>query len=114
MTPVEVVGIFYRAMANRDKAALRSVLADNFSFKGPMMTFDGPDSFVDAMMNPPFEASITNSQFITDGMRVAHTFVWNMTAPARAEIPMCEVLTLRGSRVLHSILFFDTQQFPVG
>lgn len=114
MNPVmNTVGIFYSAMAQRDSKKLRSVLSDDFSFQGPLMKFDDPDTFTEKMVAFPFEATASDSHFIVDGNNVAHTFRWKMTVPAKAEIPMCEILTVTNGKVQRSELFFDTKLFPV-
>jgi len=112
MEPTKVVDEFYRTMAEKDKLALRAVLADDFTFKGPMMAFNNPDAFVEGMMSMPFSADIIGSRFIADRSHVVHVFVWSMTAPTNAAIPMCEVISLRDDKVLRSELYFDTKLFP--
>ena len=113
MNPVmNIVGAFYSAMAQRDSTKLRTVLSDDFTFQGPMMKFDDPDSFTEMMVAIPFEANASGSRFIVDGNTVAHTFRWEMTAPSKAEIPMCEILTVANGKVQRSELFFDTNLFP--
>lgn len=115
MKPVmNTVGAFYSALAQRDEKALRSMLAEDFSFRGPMMQFDDPDSFTKMMVSFPFEAIASGSRFIVDGNSVAHIFRWEVSAPAKAEIPMCEILTVMKGKVLRSELFFDTKLFPSG
>ncbi|MBI3479301.1 MAG: nuclear transport factor 2 family protein [Nitrosomonadales bacterium] len=115
MKPVmNTVGAFYSALAQRDAKALRAVLSDDFSFRGPMMQFDEPDAFTKMMISFPFEATASGSRFIVDGNNVAHIFRWDVSAPAKAEIPMCEILTVAKGKIQRSELFFDTKLFPSG
>lgn len=105
---------FYSALAQRDAKAIRATLADDFSFRGPMMKFDDPESFANAMAAFPVEATASDSRFVVGGGDVAHVFNWEMTAPAKAKIPMCEVIKVANGKVQRSELFFDTKLFPAG
>lgn len=105
---------YYRTIDEKDQSGLRSILADDFSFHGPMMAFGDPDSFAKAMVALPFEATAKDSRFIANGDLVAHVFVWQMTRPAKADIPMCEVFTVDSGKVRRSELYFDTHLFPGG
>ncbi len=109
---MDTVGVFYEAFERKDWDRLRSVLDDGFTFRGSLARFDGPDAFVSAMQELPFEGSAEGSQFIVDGGRVAHVFVWRMTAPVAVDVPMCEVLAVRDGKVASSELFYDSQHFP--
>lgn len=110
---MKTVGAFYEAFGRKDLKALRDLLAPNFTFKGPLMAFDNPESYVAAMAQLPFEAKILDSRFIADDDRVAHIFTWRMTAPAKAAIPMCEVFELKGGKIRSSELFYDSKLFPI-
>ncbi len=114
-TPTDAMGVvttFYQAMGDKDWGRLRSVLADDFTFRGSVATFDGPAEFVAGMQQLPFEGEPAGSRFIVDGEQVAHAFVWKMTAPIVSEIPMCEVLDVRDGKVCRSELFYDSNALP--
>ncbi len=111
-TTMDTVGAFYEAFGSKDFDKLRSLLADDFTFKGPLMSFDAPDAFVTAIREMPFEGNPEDSRFIVDGNSVAHAFVWMISAPAKAEIPMCEVLEVEGGKVRSSELFYDSKLLP--
>jgi ketosteroid isomerase-like protein len=106
------VTAYYEAFGRKDLQQLREVLAPDFSFKGPLMAFDSAEAFVQAISSMPFEATIEGSRFISDGPRVAHAFLWRMTAPAQAEIPMCEVFELAGGKIRSAELYYDARLFP--
>jgi len=91
---------------------LRGVLADNFTFRGSMASFDTPEDYIAAMKSFPFEGAPIESKFMVDGNRVAHAFVWQMTAPVRTEIPMCEVLEIENGKVQSAELFYDSAAMP--
>lgn len=109
---MKTVSAFYEAFGTKDWKKLRSLITDDFTFRGALSTFNGPAEFIAGMSRMPFEGVPEASRFIVDGNRVAHAFVWKMTAPARAAIPMCEVLEVEGGRVRSSDLFFDSKLFP--
>ena len=109
---MKIVNAFYEAFGSKDWKKLRSLLTDDFTFQGALSTFSGSGEFIEAMSQMPFEGAPEGSRFVVDGNRVAHVFVWKMTAPARADIPMCEVLEVEGGKVRSSELFFDSKLFP--
>ncbi len=109
---MEAVTRYYEAVARKDRNALRAVLASDFTFKGPLMTFDGPDAFVEAIVGMAFDAGAEGSRFIVEGERVAHAFLWKMKTPAKAEVPMCEVFEISDGKILSSELFYDSKLFP--
>ncbi len=109
---MDTVGAFYEAFGQKDFDRLRTLLTDDFSFKGPLMAFDNPDGFIAGVSKMPFEGVPEGSRFIVDGNRVAHTFIWKMAAPTRVDVPMCEVLEVEGGKVRSSELFYDSKLFP--
>jgi len=113
MTPtMKTVGAFYEAFGAKDWKKLRSLITDDFTFRGALSTFNGPAEFIAGMSQMPFEGVPEGSRFMVDGNRVAHAFTWKLTAPTKAEIPMCEVLEVEGGKVRSSELFFDSKLFP--
>lgn len=109
---MQAVTEYYQAFGSKNLKRLREVLASDFTFTGPLMAFDNPDAFVAAMGTMPFEATVEGSKFIADGERVAHAFLWKMTSPAKADIPMCEVFEVNGGKIRSSELFYDARLFP--
>lgn len=112
MNSVDTVKAYNEAMESKDMTRVRELLADDFSFAGPMMTVEGADAFVEFMSGGPFEASQETIQFVANGNSVAHVFLFRMTAPETAEIRMCEILGVTGGKIDSSQLFFDTAKFP--
>jgi len=109
---MKTVNSFYEAFGTKDWKKFRTLLTDNFTFRGALATFNGPEEFIAGMRQMPFEGAPEGSRFIVDGNRVAHAFVWKMTAPTRADIPMCEVLEVEGGKIRSSELFYDSKLFP--
>ncbi len=113
-TAMETVNAFYEAFGRKDLKKLREVLAPDFTFKGPLMSFNNPDTFVQTMASLPFEATVEDSRFVVDGNRVAHAYLWKMTAPAKADIPMSEFFEISGKQISSIQLFYDSKLFPAG
>lgn len=111
---MNTVKAYYKAMGLRDANGLRAVLADDFTFHGPLMAFDNPVAFTQTMVTMPFEAKTTDSRFVVGDNEVAHVFLWEMSKPAKAKIPMCEILAVTGGKILRSELFYDSKLFPAG
>ena len=91
---------FYKGAMKKDAARIRSALTDDFTFRGPTMSVDNPDAFVEILLN--FDADVTNSRLIVDGERVAHQFVLDVAAPMQAKFPMCDVLEFQGDGYVRS------------
>jgi limonene-1,2-epoxide hydrolase len=113
MTPAEIIISYYKAVEGKDMRLLRDLLAPDFSFEGPMMTFDGADDFIKFLATAPFEASHEPIQMVSDGNSIAHVYLFRITAPAIAAIPMCEIFDLGGGKINTVRLFFDTARFPM-
>ena len=100
---------FYKGAMKKDPQRIRSALTDDFTFRGPTMSVDNPDAFVEMLLN--FNADVTNSRLIVDGERVAHQFVLDVAAPMQAKFPMCDVLEFRGNRISAIELYADSKLF---
>ena len=104
------VKTFYVALSEQDSEKLRSVLTDDFTFKSPLAEFDSPEGYVS--MVGKFGGWIEASRILVDGDQVAHTFVYHMTAPGQADIPICEVFELRDGRIRSSRAYNNAADFP--
>ncbi len=109
---MDTVTAFYEAFGTKNWKKLRSLLSDDFTFRGSASSFEDPDAFIAGVSDMPFEGTPEGSRFIVDGKRVAHAFVWKMTAPTQADVPMCEVLEVDGGKIRSSELFYDSKLFP--
>ena len=106
----EAVKTFYVALSEQDGPKLRSVLTDDFTFKSPLAEFDTPEGYV--TMVGKFGGWVETSGMIVDGDQVAHTFVYHMTEPGQADIPICEVFQLRDGRIHSSRAYNNAADFP--
>ena len=109
---MDTVAAFYKACGAKDWTKVRSLLADDFTFRGALSYFDSPNAYIEGVSSMPFAGAPVNSRFIVDGTRVAHAFVWKMTAPMEADVPMCEVFEVAGGKIKSSELFYDSKLFP--
>lgn len=107
----EAVKNFYVALSEENSEKLRSVLTDDFTFKSPLAEFDTPEGYVS--MVSKFGGWVETSRFVVDGNHVAHTFVYHMTAPGKADIPVCEVFELADGRIRSSRAYNNAADFPV-
>ena len=101
---------FYTALTEQDAEKLRPVLRDDYTFTGPLGSFDTPEGF--AGMVAAFAGWVETTRCIVEGDSVAHTFTYHMTAPKTADVPMCEVFELRDGRILSSRYYFNPADFP--
>ena len=93
-------------------SSVRALLADDFKFEGPLMRANSADEFFQQLENFPFEAKTTTRSLIADGNQVVHVFDFNITAPVRADIPMCELFEIGDDKIAASRLFYDSAKFP--
>ncbi len=108
----DIVRAYCDAFAAKDMQSLRSLLSDDFSFQGPMMTSDGADKFVEQMRNFPFQARFEDSRMVVEGENVVHMFDFVVTAPVEGSVRMCECFEVTNGKIHSSRLYFDTAQFP--
>ncbi len=106
----EAVKTFYLSLSAGDAKRLRAVLCDDFTFESPLASFDTPEGYVD--MVGRFGGWVETSRFIVSGDHVAHTFVYHMTAPGKADIPVCEVFELEDGRIRSSRAYNNAADFP--
>lgn len=113
-TGVETIKAFYAAIEGKDKQGIRKLLSSDFTFRGPMRTFDNPDVFAESMVAMAMEGGPRGSRFITEGDSIAHICTWQMTAPKRMDLPMCEIFTLADGKIAGIELYFDSKHFAQG
>jgi len=100
----------YQGAMEKDGNRVRSALTDDFTFKGPLTSFDQPDIFVDAMIG--IDATVTQSHIIADGNELAHSFILEVSAPFEATIPMCDIIEFENNLIKHIHLYTDSKLFP--
>ncbi|CAM2067119.1 Nuclear transport factor 2 family protein [Sulfidibacter corallicola] len=105
--PIET---FYEALVEQNGEKLRTVLTDDFTFQSPMSRFDTPEGFVSMVVQ--FGGTVETPLAIVDGDRVACTFVYRMTSPGNADIPMCDIFELRDGRIKSVVNYANPADFP--
>jgi len=111
-TLTDVAKRMTKAWEDRDEAAFRACLHDDYSFKGPMMEMKSANEAVEFMKRCAFEFTNTNCEVVVEGKTLVHVFDWNVTAPFQATIPMVEVMEFEGDKVKRARLFYDSALFP--
>jgi hypothetical protein len=96
---------FYNGATVKDAAQICSALTDDFTMKGPMMTFTNPDAFVESLLG--FDCKVTESKLIVDGDDLVHLHVLDIGK----QIPMCDVITFRGDKFASMVLYTDSKLF---
>ncbi len=111
-TLTDVAKRMTKAWEDRDEAAFRACLHDDYSFKGPMMEMKSANEALEFMKRCAFEFTNTNCEVVVEGKTLVHVFDWNVTAPFQATIPMVEVMGFEGDKVKRARLFYDSALFP--
>jgi ketosteroid isomerase-like protein len=108
----ELVKKLFQTCDAKDFTAVRELLHERYSFKGSCMKMESRDEMIAAMKQCPMNGESKNLRFIEEGNQVVAVFDWTVSSPFQATIPMCNVLTISGGKVLREELFFDTAKFP--
>lgn len=106
----EAVRTFYTALTGQDRDFLLSALTDDFTFKSPLAEFDTPEGY--AEMVGRFGGWVETGGFVVEGDKAVHMFTYHMTEPGQADIPVCEVFTLRDGKIASSRAYNDSADFP--
>ncbi len=108
----EIVDSYYQAFEEKDFDKARSLLNDNFKFKGPMMEFDSADDCIAKMKECGFEAQHKTIRTVNDGIQVVKIFDWTVRTPFTGTFRMCECFQVENEKIVSADLFFDTANFP--
>lgn len=107
----EVIRSFYVALSSRNSEKLRSVLADDFRFVSPMATLESPEEYVGMVSG--FGGWVETEQFIIEGDAVVHRFTLHMMEPAVADIPVCDVFTIKNGIISTVRAYNNPADFPM-
>ena len=103
-TLTDVAKRMTKAWEDRDEAAFRACLHDDYSFNGPMMEMKSANEAVEFMRRCVFEFTNTNCEVVVEGKTLVHVFDWNVTAPFQAIIPMVEVMEVQNPAALPRVI----------
>ena len=109
----DVAARYLEAFASGDSTTTRTLLADDFTFRGPMAEIDGADGFITE--TAPLASIVDGHDVLRlweDGNEVCVVFDLNVRTPAGAgSVSMCEWLTVVDGLITSSRLVFDTAAF---
>ena len=107
----QLVDAYYSAWGGGDFGRLGALLSDDFRFRGPMDSADGPDAFVALIRrNAPLfgEAAFEDVRRVVDGARAVNLYDF-VAGPAR--VPMAEAFEVCDGRIARVDLYFDPAPF---
>jgi len=110
-TTNQLVDDYYRAWGSGDFDGLGGLLTDDFRFRGPIDSADGPDAFVALIRrNAPLfgEVAFEDVRRVVDGERAVNLYDF-VAGPAR--VPMAEAFEVRDGRIARIDLYFDPAPF---
>ena len=113
MTASEVFNNYLSAFGSNDMERARALVADDFSFDGPMLQVQGKDAFFEAMSGLP---SIMKGHKILkqfeDGDEVCSIYDFEIETPAGSgSVTMSEWCTVEDGQLKSARLLFDTAAF---
>jgi ketosteroid isomerase-like protein len=107
--PTDVVDQYNRALAARDFAAARALLAENLRFEGPIDRFQKADDYVKAITGLyGMVKGVEHQATITEGDNVA---VFYLLDTPMAKAPVAEWYTVRDGKITHLRAYFDARPF---
>jgi ketosteroid isomerase-like protein len=102
-----LVNAYYAYWGRGEFDRLKTILADDFQFRGALDAADGPAEFVDLIeRNAPMFGDVTFADVrrIVDGPRLVNLYTFEAGA---ARVPMAEAFEVRGGRIARIDLYFD-------
>ena len=101
---------FYRE--HKDFEVIESLLADDFTFSGPMATFDSRDSFMTFIREiGPQKNTIEIKRIIVERNDVAVFHDFSSLTPVIGPLPFAEWYSLKDGKIESLKLFFDAREF---
>ncbi len=101
---------WYLTLNQRDAKGLRATMTDDFTFHSPLGNFDTPEGYVE--MVGAFGGWVETKRLVVEGTAVVHEFVYHMTDPSTADIPMLEIFDMKGDRIQASTVYNNPADFP--
>jgi ketosteroid isomerase-like protein len=110
MDPKTIANLYYDAWINRAGDMSEVPLAPNFTFTGPVASFDGPDGFrqMAAQAGAAVRSFRVRHQF-ADGDLVCSVVDWEM-APVDGVLTAAEVLQIRDGQIVRGELIYDAEE----
>jgi hypothetical protein len=112
--PAEIVGKYFDLFATQRYAESRAYLADRFSFRGPIDTFDNPDDFINAVSRlAPITKGIYKRKAFADGPDVCVIYDFECGPPLDTTVPITELFHVEGDKIISIEIMFDPRPFTV-
>lgn len=103
---------YYSAFAKHDLNEARTMLADNFTFRGPIMEASSADDMMEKMSAFGCDYKSEVHDMLCEKDRVVVNFTCTFSAPFEATLDMCEWFTIRDGKIASSELFYDASKMP--
>jgi limonene-1,2-epoxide hydrolase len=108
-TAKDVVDSYNHALAARDFAAARRLMADDLRFEGPIDKFQRADDYLKAITGLyGMVKGVEHQGTIGEGDEVA---VFYLLDTPVAKAPVAEWYTVRGGKIVHLRAYFDARPF---
>src|SRR3954447_3940529 len=105
-TPLELAESYFEAWQQRDAAALRSILADDVSFEGPMATIDSAEDAVEGLMGlAAATTELTVRKRLADGDDVITWF--EISIKDAGPMPTANWSRVKDGRIIEIRVAFD-------
>lgn len=112
MNNTDTLKKFYAAMENHDWKTKRSLMHDDFAFKGPLMQACGADEMIAAIQQMNCSMTFADLTTAEAGDTVLAFFTCQMTQPAPTTFRCAERVTFKDGRIKSSELIYDARAFP--
>lgn len=112
-TPAQIFTDYLTAFTSGDLDTARSLVADDFTFDGPMMQVSGKEAFfAGAGQLAPVVRGFKMLRQFEDGDEVCSIYEFRVGSPATpGSVVMSEWCTVRNGRLASARLVFDTAAF---
>lgn len=108
-TAKDVVDSYNRALAARDFAAARRLMADDLQFEGPIDKFQRADDYLKPITGLyGMVKGVEHQATIGEGDEIA---VFYLLDTPVAKAPVAEWYTVRGGKIVHLRAYFDARPF---
>ena len=102
---------FYQAWNEKDFATVRSLVADDYHFKGSIDEFHSADEAFAAFEKiAPLINGIELTSIFGSGDQVAAYYIFACAQPV-GNVPTAELLTFKDGKVVDSRIFYDARSF---
>ena len=112
-TAADVVNRYLNAFTSADMEGARALVAEDFSFRGPMMQVEGRDAFFEGASGlAPVVRGYELLRQWEEGDEVCSVYDFKIESPAGAgAVTMSEWNTVRDGKLASAVLVFDTAAF---